>query len=110
MEYSKNYRQQLIDKIVDFGNTTEYEILHNDNIESDSQSSNEDNCSSNDSCSNMDVDNTEEHKEQIISKREQINRKTFVHHSHNDQNIIILLKYTKQGDFPVQRKSQDYLW
>ena len=41
MEYSKNYRQQLIEKIVDFGNTTEYEILHNDNMESDSQNSNE---------------------------------------------------------------------
>ena len=59
MEYSKNYRQQLIKKIVDFGNTTEYEILHNDNMESDSQSSNEDNCSSSDFCSDMDVDNTE---------------------------------------------------
>ena len=78
MECSKNYRQQLIDKIVDFGNTTEYEILHNDNMESDSQSSNEDNCSSSDSCSDMDVDNTEEHKEQCISKQEQIDKKTFV--------------------------------
>ena len=37
MEYSKNYRQQLIEKIADFGNTTEYEILHNDNMESNSQ-------------------------------------------------------------------------
>ena len=55
MEYSKNYRQQLIEKIVDFGNTAEYEILHNDNMESDSQSSNEDKCSSNDSCSDMNV-------------------------------------------------------
>ena len=59
MEFSKNYRQQLIEKIVDFGNPTEYEILYNDNMESDSQSSNEDNCSSSDSCSDMDVDNTE---------------------------------------------------
>ena len=75
MEYSQNYRQQLIEKIVDFGNTTEYEILHNDNMESDSQSSNEDNCSSSDSCSDMDVDNTEEQKEQNISKQEQIDRK-----------------------------------
>ena len=78
MEYSKNYRQQLIEKIVDFGNTTEYEILYNDNMESDSQSSNEDNCSSSDSCSDMDVDNTEVQKEQSISKQEQIDRKTFV--------------------------------
>ena len=99
MEYSKNYRQQLIEKIVDFGNTTEYEILHNDNMESDSQSSNEDNCSSSDSCSDMDVDNTEEQKEQRISKQEQIGRKTFSYYSHNDQNIIMLLKYTKQGSF-----------
>ena len=99
MEYSKNYRQQLIEKIFDFENTTEYEILYNDNMESDSQSSNEDNCSSSDSCSDMDVDNTEEHKEQSISKQEQIDRKTFVYYSHNDQNIIMLLKYTKQGSF-----------
>ena len=77
MEYSKNYRLQFIEKIVDFGYTTEYEILHNDNTESDSQSSNEDNCPSSDSCSDMDVDNTEEHKEQSISKQEQIDRKTF---------------------------------
>ena len=99
MEYSQNYRQQLIEKIVDFGNTTEYEILHNDNMESDYQSSNEDNCSSSDSCSDMDVDNTEEQKEQNISKQEQIDRKTFVYYSHNDQNIIMLLKYTKQRSF-----------
>ena len=72
MEYSKNYSQQLIEKIVDSGNTTEYEILYNDNMESDSQGSNEDNCSSSDSCSDMDVDNTEEQKEQSISKQEQI--------------------------------------
>ena len=78
MQYSKNYRQQLIDKIVDFGNTTEYEILHSDNMESDSQSSNDENCSSSDSCSDMDVENTEKHKEQSISKQEQIDRKTFV--------------------------------
>ena len=45
-------------------------------MESDSQSSNEDYCSSSDSCSYMDVDNTEEHKEQSIFKQEQINRKT----------------------------------
>ena len=37
-------------------------------MESDSQSSNEDNCSSSDSCSDMDVDNTEEQKEQIDRK------------------------------------------
>ena len=78
MEYSKNYRQQLIEKFADFGNTTEYEILYNDNMESDSQSSNEDNCSSSDSCSDMDVDITEEQKEKSISKQEQIDRKTFV--------------------------------
>ena len=77
MEYSKNYRQQLTDKIFDFRNTTKYEILHN-NMESDSQSSNEDNCSSSDSRSDMNVDNTEEHKEQSISKQEQIDRKTFL--------------------------------
>ena len=35
-------------------------------MESDSQSSNEDNCSSSDSCSDMDIDNAEEHKEQKI--------------------------------------------
>ena len=109
MEYSKNYRQQLIEKIVDFGNTTEYEILHNDNIESDSQSSNEDNCSSNDSCSDMDVDNTEEQKEQSISKLEQIDRKAFYYYSHNDQNIIMLLKYTKQGSFHGLKENQDCL-
>ena len=47
----------------------------------------------------MDVDNTEEQKEQSISKQEQIDRKTFSYYSHNDQNIIMLLKYTKQGSF-----------
>ena len=85
-------------------------------MESDSQSSNEDNCSSSDSCSDMDVDNTEEHKEQSISKQEQIDIKTFSyyshysHYSHNDQNIIMLLKYTKQGTFIVWKKNQDCLW
>ena len=63
MESSKNYRQQLIEKIVAFGNSTEYEILNNDNMKSDFQSSNKNNCLSSDSCSNMDVDNAEEHKE-----------------------------------------------
>ena len=48
MESSKNYRQQLIEKIVDFKNSTEYEILNNDNMESDCQSSNKNNCSSSD--------------------------------------------------------------
>ena len=57
------------------------------------------NCSSSDSCSDMDVDNTEEQKEQSISKQEQIDRITFFYYSHNDQNIIMLLKYTKQGSF-----------
>ena len=47
-------------------------------MESDSQSSNEDNFPSSDTCSDMNVDNTKEHKEQSISKQEQINRKTFV--------------------------------
>ena len=51
------------------------------------------------SCSDMDADNTEEHKEQSICKQEQIDRKTFSYYSHNDQNIIMLLKYTKQGSF-----------
>ena len=69
MEYSKNYRQQLIEKIVDFGNTTEYEILHNYNIEFYYQSLNEDYCSSSDSYSDMDVDNTEKHKEQSIPSK-----------------------------------------
>ena len=68
-------------------------------MESDSQSSNEDNCSSSDSCSDMDVDNTEEQKEQSISKQEQIDRKKFYYYTHNDQNIIMFLKYTKQGNF-----------
>ena len=36
MGYSKNYRQKLIENVVDFGNTSEYEILHNDNTGSDS--------------------------------------------------------------------------
>ena len=47
----------------------------------------------------MDVDNAEEHKEQSNSKQEQIDRKTFSYYSHNDQNIIMLLIYTKQGSF-----------
>ena len=98
MEFPKNYRQQLIEQIVDFGNTTEYEILRYDNMESDSQSSNK-NFSSNDFCSDMNVDNTEELKEQSISKQEQIDRKIFSYYSHNDQNIIMLLKCTKQGNF-----------
>ena len=58
----------------------------------------------------MDVDNTEEQKEQSISKQEQIDRKIFSYYSHNDQNIIMLLKYTKQGTFIVWKKNQDYLW
>ena len=57
--------------------TIEYEILHCDNMKSYSQSSNEDNCSSSDSCSDMDVDNTEEQKEQSISKQEKIDRNFF---------------------------------
>ena len=75
MEYIKNCKQQLNEQIVDFGNTTEYEILHNDNMKSDSQSSNEDNCSSSDSCSVMDVESTKEHNEHSISKQEQIDIK-----------------------------------
>ena len=110
MEYSKNYRQQLTEKIVDFGNTPDNEILHNDNMESDSQSSKEDNCSSSDSCSDMDVDNTEEHKELSISKQEHINRKIFSYYSHNDQNIMMLLKYTKQDNFhDLKEKPGTYL-
>ena len=62
-------------------------------MESDSQSSNEDNCSSSDSCSDMDVANREENKEQRISKQEQIYRKILSYYSHNFQNIIMLLKY-----------------
>ena len=77
MEYSKNYRQHLIYQIVDFGNTTEYEILHSDYIESYSQSSDKDNCS-HEFCSDMDVGNAEKHKELSISKQEQINRKTIL--------------------------------
>ena len=38
MEYCKNYINKYIEKIVDFGQTTEYEILHNDKMESDSYS------------------------------------------------------------------------
>ena len=63
IKYSKKYRQQLIEQIFDFGNSTDYEILLCDNMESNSQSSNEDNCSSSDSCSDMNVDNAEEHKD-----------------------------------------------
>ena len=111
MGYSKITDNNLLTKIVDFGNTREYEILHNDNMESDSQSSNENNCSSSDSCSDMDVDNTEEHKEHTISKQEQIDTKTFCYYSHNDQNIIIMfLKYTKQGNFHDLKENQDCLW
>ena len=62
MYFFFNHRQQLIKIIVDFGNTTEYEILPNDKMESDSQSSNEDKCSSSDLCFDMDVDNAEEQK------------------------------------------------
>ena len=47
----------------------------------------------------MDVENTEKHKEQRISKIEQIDRKAFSYYSRNDQNIIMLFKYTKQGSF-----------
>ena len=68
-------------------------------MESHSQGSNEDNCSSSDSCSDIIIDNVAEHKELSISKREQIDRKTFFYYSHNDQNIIMFLKYTKQGNF-----------
>ena len=78
MEYFKNYRQQLIEQIVDFGNTTEYEILYSDNMESDSEISNEDNFSSSDSCSNIVVDNAEEHKELRISKKQPTNMKAFL--------------------------------
>ena len=47
-------------------------------MESGSRISNEDNCSSSDSCFDMDVDNTEEHKEQNIYKQEQIAWKHFL--------------------------------
>ena len=66
MEFSKNYKLQLIVQIVNFGDITKYEILHCDNMESDSQISNEDNCSSSDSCSDMDIDNAKEHKELLF--------------------------------------------
>ena len=76
MEYSKNYRQQFIVKIVDFGNTTKYEIIimkiWNPTLKAQMKTIN---CSANDPCSDMDVDKTEEHKEQSISKQEQIDRK-----------------------------------
>ena len=78
-------------------------------MESDSQSSNKDNCSSSDSCSDIDVGNTEEHKEHGISKQEQIDRKTFYYYSHNDQNIIMLLKYTKQEKINSLKENQDRL-
>ena len=58
----------------------------------------------------MDVDNREEHKEQCMSKQEQIDRKTFSYNSRNDKNIIMVLKYTKQGNFMVWKKNQDCLW
>ena len=47
-------------------------------MESYFQSSNKNNCSSSDFCSDMDIGNTEEYKEQSISKQEQIDRKTFL--------------------------------
>ena len=46
-------------------------------MKSDSQSSNEDNCSSNYSCSDMDVDNEEEQKELSICKQELYTENTF---------------------------------
>ena len=47
----------------------------------------------------MDVDNTEEHKEQSNSKQEQIDRKYFLTILTMIKNIIILLKYAKQRNF-----------
>ena len=38
---------------------------------------NEDNCSSSDSCFDMNIDITEEHKEQSICKQEQIDKNIF---------------------------------
>ena len=59
------------------------------------------NCSSSDSCSDINVDNTEEHMEKKHFSQDQIDRKIFSYYYRNDQHIIILLKYTKQGNFMV---------
>ena len=96
MKYSNNYIQQLYEQIIDYKNTIEYEILNNDNIKSDSQNSNKNNNSLSDSCSDMDVDNAKELK---ISRQEQIDMNTFYYYFDNGKNIIMLLKYTKQGNF-----------
>ena len=71
-------------------------IIQNPTLKAQMKTSN---CLSSDSSSDIDVDNAEEHKEQSISKHEQIDRKTFSYYSPNDHYIIMLLKYTKQGNF-----------
>ena len=90
---SKNYKKQLIKQIVDSGNTTEYEILHRDRTESDSKNLNEAIDQLSDSCSDMNVDKAEQRKQLSIPKQEQIDRKHFCNYFHNDQNIIMVLKY-----------------
>ena len=53
-------------QITDFWNTTENEILHNDNVEYDSQSSNKENYLLSYSCYDMDSDKKEEHTLKIL--------------------------------------------
>ena len=93
------YRQQLIEQIVDFRNTTEYEILHNNNMEFYFLSSNEDNCSPSDSYSNMNVGNVEEHKKISIYKQKQIN-----------ENLLVFSQWSKYCNAPQIYKTIKPLW
>ena len=67
----------------------------------DSQSSNEDNCSSSDSYSDIDVDNAEEHKELSISKLEKNRLENIFLLFSQDQNIIMLLNIQNNKTFMV---------
>ena len=67
-------------------------------MEFDSQSSNEDKCLPSDSILIW-MSAMKRSWEINISNQEQIDKKTLFYYSHNDQNIIMLLKYTKHGNF-----------
>ena len=55
----------------------------------------------------MDVDNAEEQKDLSICMQEQYTGEHFYNYSHNDQNIIILLKYKKISKFCDLKEKPD---
>ena len=78
MEYSKITDKNLLRKLLILETPQNMRfyimIIWNPTLKAQMKTTN---CSSSDSCSDMDVDNTEDHKEQSILKQEQIDRKAF---------------------------------